>query len=140
MQLTMQVRMEKNAAVKTVINVDGDKESDEYYDDEEDGKQKGRSICSVSFSNLDLANLVNGWPGNPVELRPFDCHFTLERIIYTWIVVGFLPMMGNAVNDPKVRHELGDGGAPSEAAIWLEALHTAQGVPEGGESIDRDGV
>lgn len=83
------------------------------------------SNCNVSFFNLDLANLVNGWPGDPVELRPFDCHFTPERIIKTWIAVGFLPMMmmGNVANDPKVRHKLGDGGAPLEAAIWLEALH-----------------
>jgi len=33
-----------------------------------------------------------------------------EGIIKSWIAVGFLPMTGNAVNDPKVRHELGDGG------------------------------
>ena len=32
-------------------------------------------------------------------------------------------MTGNAVNDPKVRHELGDGGAPPEAAIRMKALH-----------------
>ena len=33
-------------------------------------------------------------------------------------------MTGNAVNDSKVWHELGDGGgAPPEAAIWLKALH-----------------
>ena len=29
-----------------------------------------------------------------------------------WIAVGFLPMTANAVNDPKVRYELGEGGAP----------------------------
>jgi hypothetical protein len=28
----------------------------------------------------------------------------------------------DAVNDPKVRHELGDGGAPPEAAIRMKAL------------------
>jgi hypothetical protein len=65
---------------------------------------------------------VNGWPGNPIELRPFDCHFTAKRINKSWIAVGFLPMTGNAVNDPKIRHELGDGGAPPEAAIWMKAL------------------
>jgi len=72
---------------------------------------------------LDLGNLVNGWPGDPIEKRPFDCHFTEERIIKTWIAVGFLPMTGNAANDPKVRHELGDGGAPPEAAIRMKALN-----------------
>ncbi len=81
---------------------------------------------------------MNGWPGDPVELRQFDCHFTPERIIKTWIAVGFLPMMGNTVNDPKVRHELGDGGGTT--ASCHSSRSTAQGVPEGGVSIDRDGV
>jgi hypothetical protein len=35
---------------------------------------------------------------------------------------GFDPVW-NAVNDLKVRHELGDGGAPPKAAIWMTALH-----------------
>ncbi len=41
----------------------GDDSSDNESDDSEDeqgSKQKSRSICNVSFSNLDLANLVNG--------------------------------------------------------------------------------
>ncbi len=59
---------------------------------------------------LDLANLVNGWPDDPVELRPFDYHFTKEGIIRSWIAVGFLPMTGRATQDLKVRHELGEGG------------------------------
>ncbi len=33
-------------------------------------------------------------------------------------------MTGNAVNDPKVRYELGDGGAPPEDAIQMKALNT----------------
>ena len=99
-----------------------DDSNDDESDDEDDGKRKERSICNVSFSNFDLGNMVNCWPDDPVELRPFDCHFTPDRIIKTWIAVGFLPMTGNAVNDPKVRHELGDGGAPKEAAIRMQAL------------------
>lgn len=40
MQLRMQVRMEKKVAARRVMNlVDGNEESDEYDDDEEDGKQ-----------------------------------------------------------------------------------------------------
>ena len=45
---------------KMVINIDSNEESDEYDDNEENGKGKGQSICNVSFSNLYLANLVNG--------------------------------------------------------------------------------
>ncbi len=66
--------------------------------------------------NFDLANLVNGWPDDPGELRPFDYHFTKEGIIGSWLAVGFLPMAGKAAEDLKVRHELGEGGAPPAVA------------------------
>jgi hypothetical protein len=65
---------------------------------------------------------INGWPDDPVLLQPFDCHFNAKRIIKTWIVVGFMPMTGNAANGPKVRYTLGEGGAPPEASDWF-ALH-----------------
>lgn len=70
----------------------------------------------------DLGNIVNGYPGDPVHLRPFDFCFTKEKIIKTWINVGFMPMTGNAALDPKVRHELGDGGAPPESKDRIEKL------------------
>jgi hypothetical protein len=87
------------------------------------GEKKRQSICNVSFSNFDLGYLVNGWPEDPVELRPFDFHFTKERIIKTWKAVGFLPMTGNATKDPKVRYEMGDRGAPGDATNRLYLLH-----------------
>ena len=87
------------------------------------GEKKQQSICNVSLSNFDLGNLVNGWPEDPVELRPFDFYFTKERIIKTWKVVGFLPMTGNATKDPKVRYEMGEGGAPADAMNRLDLLH-----------------
>ncbi len=76
----------------------------------------------MSFSYFDLANHKNGWPEDPLELQPFDYHFTKEGIIRLWIAVGFLPMTGRATEDPKVRHELGEGGAPPAAAKRLAAL------------------
>ena len=57
-----------------------------------------------------------------MELRPFDFCFTQEKIIKTWIKVGFMPHTGNAALDPKVRHELGEGGAPEEQLVWMEQL------------------
>ena len=69
-----------------------------------------------------LTNLVNSLPENPLELRPFDYHFTKKGIIRSWIAVGFLPMTGRAMEDPKVRHELGEGGAPLAAAKRLAVL------------------
>ncbi len=71
---------------------------------------------------FDLPNLVNGWPDDPVELPPFDYHFTKEGIIRSWLAVGFLPMTGKAAENPKVRYKLGKGGAPLAAARRLAAL------------------
>jgi hypothetical protein len=34
-----------------------------------------------------------------------------------WIKVGLMPMTGNATHGPKVRYEVGEGGAPKEAAL-----------------------
>ena len=56
-------------------------------------------------------------------MRPFDYHFTKEGIIRSWIAVGFLPMKGRAMEDPKERHELGEGGAPPATAKLLAALN-----------------
>ncbi len=60
----MQLKMEVRVAEK-----DKNNESD---CDEEDNpikpvldKHRGCSICNVSFTNLDLGNLVNGWPDDP---------------------------------------------------------------------------
>ena len=57
-----------------------------------------------------------------MELRPFDFHFKKETIIKTWKAVGFLPMTGNATKDPKVRYEMGEGGAPDDATNRLDHL------------------
>ena len=59
-----------------------------------------------------MSNIVNGFPGDDILKRPFDYTFTEANIINSWIAVGFLPMTANEVNDPKVRYELGEGGAP----------------------------
>jgi hypothetical protein len=125
MQMRMEVRMNvRNKDTNAVIDVDAsDASLSEDEDEPDERKKKGRrSICNVSFLNFDLANLVNGWPDDLVELRPFDYHFTKEGIIGSWFAVGFLPMTGKAAEDPKVRHKLGEGGAPPAAARRLAAL------------------
>ena len=70
----------------------------------------------------DLTHIVNGFPGDPIHLHPFDNCFSKVKINRTWIAVGFLPMTRNAVNDPKVRYELGEGGAPEEDLGRMEML------------------
>lgn len=96
-------------------------------DENEDGDDDytfnvGSSVCNVSIDNRDLGAIVNGMPGDEIDKRPFDNTFTRPKIIDTCIKVGFLPMTGNAVNDPKVRYELGEGGAPPEASSRMELL------------------
>jgi hypothetical protein len=74
------------------------------------------------LSNLDLGNVINGFPGDPLVLCPFDFCFTQEKIIKTWIKVGFMPHTGNAALDQKVHHKLVEGGAPVEAGVRMEKL------------------
>ncbi len=76
----------RNDDAVAVIDVDASDASSSENEDKSDERKKkeGRSICNGSFSNFDLANLVNGWPDDPVELRPFDYHFTKEGIIGSW--------------------------------------------------------
>ena len=103
--------------------LDGKVDSDEEVEDSDDYEfSVGRSVCSVNIGNRDLGHIVNGFPGDPLAMRPFDKCFTMVEIVNTWIVVGFLPMTGNAANDPKVRYELGEGGAPAEARKRMELL------------------
>ena len=116
----------------TPITVDSSSDSDESSDEDEDDRSvavaapveapQAQSITKVKLCNLDLGHVINGFPGDPAELRPFDFCFTKEKIIKTWINVGFMPHTGNAALDPKVRHELGEGGAPQEAQVRLEHL------------------
>jgi len=76
-----------------VIDVDASNalsENEEENDEIEDRPmKKGElSICNVIFLKSDLANLVNGWTEDPLELHSFDYHFTKEGIVRSWIAVG----------------------------------------------------
>ncbi len=65
------------------------------------------SHCNVKLDNNDLSAIVNGYPGDPIELRPFNKIFTRQNILKWWCKVGFIPMSRNALNDNKVRQQLG---------------------------------
>ena len=69
-----------------------------------------------------MSNIVNGYPNDPIELRPFDYWFRPRFIPQWWIAVSFLPMTRNALNDQKAGYQLGDGGAPKEESKRLELL------------------
>ena len=100
-------------------NADGSESDD---DDEVVTLTVNKSKCNVTIGNGDLAEIVNGFPGDPIEKRPFDFNFMIQKVIRAWIYVGFMPMTRNAVNDPKVRHEIGEGGAPEDIAKRMELL------------------
>ena len=69
-----------------VIDIDASNassEDEEEPDEIEDRPKKkgGLSICNVIFSNFDLANLVNGWMEDPLEMHSFAYYFTNEGIV-----------------------------------------------------------
>ncbi len=82
MQQRMMVRAENaNQIVSLLDELDNNDNKVDPIVDDGASKHREQSICSISFSNMDHGNLVNGWPDNPVELRPFDCQFNAKRII-----------------------------------------------------------
>jgi hypothetical protein len=121
-----------------VLYIEGKADSDDELEDV-DGYQFdiGQSVYSVNIGNRDLGHIVNGFPGDPLEKRPFDKCFMTVKIVNTWIVVGFLPMTGNAALDPKVRYELGEGGAPEEAQKRMKLL--VDDYEKCGKELDRLG-
>ncbi len=103
--MAARVAARKKSTTMTMIVHDSDSGSDSNSGSDlslGEKEKKRKSICNVSLSAHDLAHVVNGYPGDPVELCPFDFCFTKEKIIKTWINVGFLLMTGNAALDPKV--------------------------------------
>ena len=113
----MMVRMENANQVISLLNgSDNNNNKVDPVIDNGPSKHCEQRICNISFSNMNIRNLVNGWLDKPEELQLFNRHFNAKRIIKTWIAVGFMPMTGNTANDPKVRYKLGEGGAPQEAS------------------------
>jgi len=80
------------------------------------------SVCNVGLGNLDLGNMGNGFNNDLLEHKPFDFVFRRANILSWWKKVGFLPMTRNALNDPKVRYEVGEGGAPKDEGNQLLLL------------------
>jgi len=81
-----------------------------------------KSVYNMTLGNEDLANIINGFPGDSIDLRPFDKVFTQANIKCWWENVRFLPMTRNAAQDPKTCWELGKGGAPEEGTERLSML------------------
>lgn len=96
---------------------------------------------NVGLRNLDLGVMVNGYPGDPIEVRPFDNSFRRSNVLTWWGKVGFLPMNRKALDDPKVRYKLGEGGAPEDEGQRLVLLEEAYREGAAGlESLGYNGI
>ena len=63
--------------------------------------------AALNLDFCDLATIVNGVPGNHIKDRPFDCHFSKEKILSSWVKIGFAPFTRRCLTNVKVRKELG---------------------------------
>ena len=134
-KIQKRVQARKNAQSRTA-GVPSAEDLEEFLDGEEGSpddvdEEKAlqvvykTNVCNVSFAPQDLPHIVNGYPRDPIHLRPFDKTFTKETIQSWWREVGFLPMNRNSLNDPKVRWQKGEGGAPKEAEVRIDRLQSA---------------
>lgn len=48
-------------------------------------------VAHTHMTNLNIPETINGKPGDPLEKRLFDLHFTRERIWNSWMAIGFVP-------------------------------------------------
>ena len=75
-------------ALKEFVSLDNTDDDEEESTTDDYEFQVGRSVCSVNIPNRNLGAIVNGSPGDHLDLRPFDKCFTIAKILNTWIVVG----------------------------------------------------
>jgi hypothetical protein len=55
----------------------------------------------------DLPTIVNGTSDDEERDRPFNTHFTKEKILWSWRKVGFVPFTRSCLTNKRVRKELG---------------------------------
>jgi hypothetical protein len=63
------------------------------------------AVLNLDFS--DLATIVNGTATDAVADKPFDVHFTKEKILWSWAKIGFVPFTRSCLQNRRVRKELG---------------------------------
>ena len=64
------------------VFLDGEEGNPDDLDDDLEGAidlKVGSSVCSVVLTYKDLSSIVNGFPGDPIGLRPFDLCFSREN-------------------------------------------------------------
>ncbi len=69
------------------------------------GQQLSSAVHNLNFE--DLPTIVNGTASDAVADKPFDLHFTNNKILWTWAKVGFVPFTRSCLEIQRVRKELG---------------------------------
>ena len=58
------------------------------------GEQLQSTVLNLDFG--DLSTIVNGMPDDDLRDRPFNCHFSKEKILWSWAKVGLPPSLAVA--------------------------------------------
>ena len=69
------------------------------------GRKLSSAVLNLNFE--DLPTIVNGSASDAVADKPFDLHFTKDKILWSWAKVGFVPFTRSCLENRRVRKELG---------------------------------
>ena len=69
------------------------------------GQQLSSAVLNLNFG--DLPTIVNGTDTDDVKDKPFDLHFTEDKILWSWAKIGFVPFTRSCLQNKRVRKELG---------------------------------
>ena len=93
----------------------------EKGDEHEDVALHLRKIkCVIGLDNNDLSTMINGYPNDAIEKKPFDRAFTKERIKDAFYKVGYIPFTRRCLSNPKVRHEINENTGVSKELSELQ--------------------
>jgi hypothetical protein len=89
-------------------------------------RNNGLVAAPLAIGFEELAIVVNGVDGDPIDMKPFTKFFTRDRIVNSWEKVGFVPFTRRCTFNKKVRHELGQqGGARATVLEDLQVSYNA---------------
>lgn len=69
------------------------------------GQRLSSAVLNLNFE--DLPTIVNGTTTDAAADKPFDLHFTKDKILWSWAKVGFVPFTRSCLENRRVRKELG---------------------------------
>ena len=106
-------------SLQTTLNtIRNDKEKG---DEHEDVALHLRKIkCVIGLDNNDLSTMINGYPNDAIEKKPFDRAFTKERIKDAFYNVCYIPFTRRCLSNSKVRHEINENTGVSKKLSELQ--------------------